>query len=154
MQYLIAVSKHMDYKLLKASILGIPWRLEKLEDGYYFKYTRSSISVKVSYNFNDVLHQSTIIIGLAGTANEQAMFTGRILITFIGTGPQSSKKRFLQQQKLIESGRSIFFDSNDIGVLSKKISAFINDNDFQWQPLSHFEQSVAPKIAEKIKLSL
>jgi uncharacterized protein (TIGR03492 family) len=54
------------------------------------------------YNhFGDVLQQSDIIIGLAGTANEQAVYFGRRVVCFVGEGPQSTRRRFQEQKRLL-----------------------------------------------------
>ena len=54
-----------------------------------------------SNNFLAVLNQANCFIGLAGTANEQALFLNKPVICFKGFGPQSTIKRFKEQQKLM-----------------------------------------------------
>ena len=56
-----------------------------------------------SKSFGDFLDLSDKVIGLAGTANEQAIHAGIPVFSFVGTGPQSSKKRFLEQQQLLSA---------------------------------------------------
>jgi len=67
-------------------------------------HTPTGKQVQITENFTDVLHISKVIIGLAGTANEQAVFVGKPVICFEGFGPQSTRKRFLEQQKLVGKG--------------------------------------------------
>lgn len=42
----------------------------------------------VAGRFGDILHRATLVIGMAGTANEQAAGLGKPVITCPGTGPQ------------------------------------------------------------------
>ncbi|MCX7882967.1 MAG: lipid-A-disaccharide synthase-related protein [Brevinematales bacterium] len=51
--------------------------------------------------FAEVLHKSTVILGLAGTANEQAAALGKPVVTFRGVGPQTTERRFREQEKLL-----------------------------------------------------
>lgn len=51
--------------------------------------------------FNHVLANASAIIGLAGTANEQAAFAKIPVITFPGTGPQTTPQRLQEQQQLL-----------------------------------------------------
>lgn len=51
--------------------------------------------------FAEVLHKATVVLGLAGTANEQAAALGKPIIAFRGTGPQTTEARFKEQGKLL-----------------------------------------------------
>ena len=76
------------------------WQIKKRQDECYFSFNQSSLRVGISSEFIDVVQRSSCIIGMAGTANEQAVFMNRHVFTFEGTGPQSTKQRFLEQAKL------------------------------------------------------
>lgn len=52
-------------------------------------------------SFVDILTHSDIIIGLAGTANEQAAYFGKPIVAFIGAGAQTSKVRMKNQENLL-----------------------------------------------------
>ena len=78
----------------------------------------------MSYSFMDVLHQSSMVIGLAGTANEQAMFAKRPLISFIGTGPQSTKQRFVEQHQLID-GATTYLINLKIHMKQNKFQQYL-----------------------------
>ena len=93
-----------------------------------FHYSRRPLTVQVSHQFMDVLHQSSVVIGLAGTANEQAMFAGRPLISFIGTGPQSTKKRFVEQHQLIDGATTYLINSNNSNSLNNNGNLNFNRN--------------------------
>jgi len=57
-----------------------------------------SVKIEISRDFNKVLARSTIVIGLAGTANEQAAGLGIPVIAFPGRGAQFNS-RFAHGQK-------------------------------------------------------
>lgn len=56
--------------------------------------------------FGDVLNKSHVIIGLAGTANEQGVGCGVPVVAFPGVGPQTSHYRFRLQSRML--GGSVF----------------------------------------------
>jgi len=51
--------------------------------------------------FTDVIHAATLVVGMAGTASEQAAGLGRVVVTCPGGGPQSSRRRLREQQRLL-----------------------------------------------------
>ena len=59
--------------------------------------------------FNDVVHAATLVVGVAGTANEQAAGLGLVVVTCPGRGPQSSERRLREQERLL-GGAAIFVD--------------------------------------------
>lgn len=85
-QYLISVPPTLDIE-----------RLQRLSDPRPLLF---------SDNFKGILHAADVIIGLSGTANEQAMHLGKPVIAFEGFGPQTTLQRFQEQQKLMD-GRLI-----------------------------------------------
>ena len=64
-------------------------------------------SIHLTTHFKAVINRADLLIGLSGTGNEQAAYLGKPVICFEGKGPQTSKKRFLEQQKLM--GKNIVF---------------------------------------------
>jgi len=54
-----------------------------------------------SYLFADVIANAEFVIGLAGTANEQTAAMGKPIVSFVGTGPQTTKRRIKKQEKLL-----------------------------------------------------
>lgn len=63
---------------------------------------KDGIEVSFYYNsFVDIVKHSDIIIGLAGTANEQAAYFGKPIVAFIGTGPQTTGIRIKNQERLL-----------------------------------------------------
>jgi hypothetical protein len=55
-------------------------------------------------DFQSLLNQADMVMGLAGTANEQCVGMGIPVVAFVGSGPQTTKRRFVQQGKLLLGG--------------------------------------------------
>jgi len=62
---------------------------------------KGDAQILFSYLFADVVANSECVIGLAGTANEQAAAMGKPIVSFVGTGPQTTKRRIKKQEKLL-----------------------------------------------------
>ncbi|MFC1753343.1 hypothetical protein ACFL96_08125, partial [Thermoproteota archaeon] len=79
------------------------WKI--IEEGPYGRLYHSGLNIEIiiSESFADVVGNSTLILGLAGTANEQAVYYGVPVIAFPGFGPQSTYQRFSEQQKLLKN---------------------------------------------------
>ena len=75
------------------------WIYQSKEKQFFDSET--GVVVTVMSDFNSFLSQSHACIGLAGTANEQAVYANRPVFTFPGAGPQSSLKRFQEQSLLL-----------------------------------------------------
>ena len=61
--------------------------------------------ISIIYNaFGDVLDQATLFIGMAGTANEQAVGMGKPVITFPSAGVQFSYEFATNQKRLLGEG--------------------------------------------------
>jgi len=79
-------------------------RLAKKHNWFYeegmLKKNESSVLL-VKNGFEDVISKSEVIIGLAGTANEQAAGLGKPVVSFTGCGPQTTFKRMKDQERLL-----------------------------------------------------
>lgn len=51
--------------------------------------------------FEDVISEAEVVIGLAGTANEQAVGLGKPTVSFLGCGPQTTEKRMTDQERML-----------------------------------------------------
>ena len=155
MSFKVALPPHFTDEQLLYLTHDLPWTFNNNSQERCFTY--NSLKVIVSNQFFDVLQESSLIIGLAGTANEQAMVAKRPVISFIGCGPQSSRKRFKQQSLLIEGSQHIFIDSNNPFKIAKKMSDIVNNQSFDWYSLSDFLQDASRDIkdciASKFKLN-
>ena len=78
------------------------------------------------------------------------MHAKRHLISFIGSGPQSTKRRFLQQHQLIEGASTDFIDSNDPDTIAREFSEILNCLEFNWTPLSDHYQMASTSIADHL----
>jgi len=52
-------------------------------------------------HFDSLLAGADIVVGLAGTANEQAAALGKVVVTFVGCGPQTTAARMEEQERLL-----------------------------------------------------
>ncbi len=68
--------------------------------GIFIKKSYGSIRAVKGY-FGDLLKASDIIVGMAGTGNEQAVGYGRPVVAFPGEGPQFTEKFLAVQKKLL-----------------------------------------------------
>jgi uncharacterized protein (TIGR03492 family) len=59
--------------------------------------------------FADAMHASSLVVGMAGTGNEQAAGLGRVVVTCPGHGPQACRSR-LKAQELLLGGAAVFVD--------------------------------------------
>ena len=144
-QYKVSLSPSFTFEHIERVCADIDWRFCK--SSMKWVYNKMGLEVYVSYQFFDVIQESSVVLGLAGTANEQAMFVSRPVISFIGTGPQSSKKRFLQQQQLIDGAASFFIDSTDSVYIANSVTEYLHKHLFNWTPLLQYQQQVALEIA-------
>lgn len=68
----------------------------------YSRIEKMGVSVILTRGiFQEVLKKSNCIIGLAGTANEQAAGLGIPIVSFVGNGPQTTARRILEQANLL-----------------------------------------------------
>jgi uncharacterized protein (TIGR03492 family) len=148
--FLMALVPSITYADLLKVVGDRAWRVERKDSDLVLVYTQKKVEVKVSRNFKDVLHVSSLVLGLAGTANEQAMFAGRPLISFIGSGPQSTLKRFKQQHQLID-GATILVPSSNAKEVSKRLAQILDTNDFPWQPLPPVQAVAKDIVAVMLK---
>ena len=82
----------------------------------------------ITDHFPDMLAYSRVVIGLAGTANEQAVYWGKSVMTFPGFGPQTTVKRCLEQKQLL--GHLIhFYPTQDVHELALALLSVIDSTD-------------------------
>jgi uncharacterized protein (TIGR03492 family) len=100
-------------------------------DGWVLRHNALSKNGKVvsmiEDGFADVITKSQVIIGLAGTANEQAVGLGTPVITFAGSGAQTTVRRMRSQQRLLGESVKFVQDVPD-GVVSE-LSLLLSDAD-------------------------
>lgn len=102
--------------------LAIESKLTIVQDSGKTWLCNDSIKILVWSCFEDVLNQSSWFIGLAGTANEQAVYRGKVVFTFEGTGPQSTRQRF-EEQRLLLGDQLVVIDDQDSSKIATTIKA-------------------------------
>lgn len=131
--YLVAVASNLSLERFKEKIGQTPWlklkpeKIEK-ENGINLKLTlpdRNCMVKLIYHHFGDIINQSDLIIGLAGTANEQAAGLGKPVITFPGCGSQFTKHFAREQKKLL--GDSVAFLDNDPDLIANKVIDILDD---------------------------
>lgn len=69
--------------------------------------------------FPGVLKASTLVVGLAGTANEQAAGLGKTVVAFKGSGPQTTARRFSEQGRLL--GKALRYVDGDARAVASEV---------------------------------
>ncbi|HHY19573.1 MAG TPA: hypothetical protein GX522_06715 [Firmicutes bacterium] len=69
--------------------------------------------------FGDIINQADIMIGLSGTANEQAAGLGKPVVTFVGPGSQFTPYFAKKQKKLL--GDAVLFVEGDTEDVAKAV---------------------------------
>lgn len=101
------IHKPVHWALVQASVLN-PEKMEKMffsrnwqKEGNYWKHGSSKVYVYSGSEFDSVALGCITAISLAGTVGDQIVGLGKPIVSFIGTGPQSSKPRMEEYQKLL-----------------------------------------------------
>ncbi|MCF8009201.1 MAG: lipid-A-disaccharide synthase-related protein [Halanaerobiales bacterium] len=106
--FLTPVTGDFSLDILVKKIKDIGWKVidkdsEHIKLQLISKSKNSIISI-IHNGFGDVLAQSEVFIGMAGTANEQAVGMGKPVITFPGTGLQFNFEFAADQKMLLGDG--------------------------------------------------
>jgi len=80
----------------------------------------SGITISFTHTFSSAVRAADVVIGLAGTANEQAVWLGKRVVAFPGSGPQSLPIRFNEQKKLL-GNNLIYVDTNHPSTVALKV---------------------------------
>ncbi|MFA6549538.1 MAG: hypothetical protein WCT39_06400, partial [Candidatus Margulisiibacteriota bacterium] len=82
--------------------------------------------------FEQVLAESNLIIGLSGTGNEQAAGCGIPVVSFPGRGSQYNRK-FAKAQKELLGNALMLVDSNDHATIAAKVWQLLKNNQLRKQ---------------------
>lgn len=106
-RYALALASELDPGELAAVAQKIGWEWQPSEDNTAdaglvgtLQAGRRAVLVYKG-RFADILHEATIVLGMAGTANEQAVGLGRPVVTCPGEGPQFTPKFVAAQKRLL-----------------------------------------------------
>jgi len=95
-----AVSGVLDMSVLSAAAGKAGLGLKEAPGGLAAGYSGTSFYFMKGV-FAELIKKAVIIIGLAGTANEQCAGWGLPVVAFKGCGPQTTEKRFAEQKRLL-----------------------------------------------------
>jgi uncharacterized protein (TIGR03492 family) len=115
-------------------------------------FRKDHLIVRRDHGFADVLRRARVVIGLAGTANEQAVGCGRPVVAFAGHGPQYTA-RFAQLQGELLGAGLILTDGAAEAVAATVVRCFSHENQAAAR-LAGRERMGAPGAAPRIAGSL
>ena len=85
---------------------------------------REGRAVKFSTGcFESLLDAADLVVGLAGTANEQAAASGKPVVTLVGHGPQTTMARMREQERLL--GGAAEFVSGGIDAVAAAVGRLV-----------------------------
>jgi uncharacterized protein (TIGR03492 family) len=93
--FVCALAPTIDLARVRAAASATGWEIDG--DGL----RRDGITVTLTRAFGDAIRSAGVVVGLAGTANEQAAGLGRPVVTFVGPGAQVSPHFVALQQRLL-----------------------------------------------------
>jgi len=108
--YLLAKAKTLSLEKLTNAALEFGWKTKTTTPVVCLTHVETNAHMIITESFGDVIGHSTAILGLAGTANEQATYHNIPVFCFEGFGPQSTKQRFYEQKKLLQENLTFIED--------------------------------------------
>ena len=109
-------SQPIDHALREAVRVG--WHAEN------GRLQRSGRTVMISAGtFDALVSESDVVVGLAGTANEQAAGLGKPVVTSVGSGPQTTAARMEEQARLL--GGAARFVDGPVGAVAAEVSLLL-----------------------------
>ena len=120
------LTKVLDSMLQKRKVNFLIALSPKLEKGKFIKtmkqYSTLSNEFIITDKFGDVLNTSDLIIGLARTANEQALALGKPVVTFWGKGFSMSEKMVRKHAHRIMKKNALLFPPDPEKIVSGVLS--------------------------------
>ncbi|MCS7201865.1 MAG: lipid-A-disaccharide synthase-related protein [Dictyoglomus sp.] len=97
-------------------VIVSPYLPEKCRDYFRNIIKKFDLPVTISFgNFSSIVKKAYIILGLAGTANEQAVFLKKLVVSFPGKGPQITSKFLKMQKALLGEGLEVVNNYKEAG---------------------------------------
>jgi uncharacterized protein (TIGR03492 family) len=94
-RFLCALAPAVDPKRVRSTASATGWNIDGNE------LRRDGITVTLTREFGDAIRAADVVVGLAGTANEQAAGLGKPVVTFVGPGAQVTPQFVALQQRLL-----------------------------------------------------
>lgn len=104
LHFAVAVSDTIDIERLKNFVTNLGHRIDFVKSG-----------------FVDIVSSSSLVLSLAGTASEQVAGIGIPIVSFIGTGPQTTLNRLKGQERLLGGCLRLVRDFPD-GVVNEVLN--------------------------------
>lgn len=136
-RYLVALSGGLDMDTIFKRLGAMGWRsaapapgeIERGITGHLDYLNEVSLDpIRITFakgRFADILAACDGVIGLAGTANEQAVGLGKPVVAFVGRGTQYTPKFVNTQKKLL--GDSISVVDREPGVVARELFQILTD---------------------------
>ncbi|MCX7845381.1 MAG: lipid-A-disaccharide synthase-related protein [Dictyoglomaceae bacterium] len=106
-------------------VIVSPYLSEKYSDYMKRILKKYDLPINISFgNFSSIIKKAYIILGLSGTANEQAVFLRKLVVSFPGRGPQITRNFLKMQKALLGDGLELVRDYKEAG---EKIIHFIKN---------------------------
>ncbi len=93
--FVCALSPATDLTGVRSAASATGWDIEG------DRLRRDGITVTLTHAFGDAIRAADVVVGLAGTANEQAAGLGKPVVTFVGPGAQVSPRFVALQKRLL-----------------------------------------------------
>lgn len=128
--FLLSVAPSLDVNVLIETAASQGWQGEavsgSLRAGVHAILKKGDFEVAlVTGAFGDLLRRSDIVVGLAGTANEQAAGLGKPVVAFPGRGTQFTPKFARDQKRLL--GEAVSLVPRDPGVVAAEVLRILSD---------------------------
>lgn len=130
--YVVALSANLDVKQVSEALAEDGWQQHPgnvPEPGPGVVATLASKNgtiVRLARGrFGDVISRAVIIVGLSGTANEQAAGLGKPIVTFPGTGEQTPPRFVRSQRRLL--GEAVHITEPIPEIIARDALALLND---------------------------
>lgn len=132
--FVVALAGNLDLKTLGEVVSGDGWQLRAADgtgadsgivatlhsaDGCVVRLARG--------RFGDVITRASVVVGLAGTANEQAVGSGKAVVTFPGTGEQTPPRFADSQRRLL--GDAVVVTTSDAEAIARDTLDLLNDRE-------------------------
>ncbi len=140
-----AIPPSLDKDRLATIAKKVGWTL----DSDHLHRPNTSQTILLSTHFNDVITHSRLLIGLAGTANEQALHLNKPVICFPGAGPQTTLKRFQEQQQLCGNHLHIVEDPTPDRIL-ETVQTLLNQPEVPPPPPQKAAQAIVSTVLTQL----
>lgn len=134
-RFLVALAEAIEVKEIVARLKPKLWvfrepDIDETKRGLvgHLDYRGHNFLVRITFaqgRFADILTASDLILGLAGTGNEQAVGLGKPVVAFVGRGTQFTAKFVKTQQKLL--GESVRVVAREPETVAREILHILTD---------------------------